>query len=224
MRSKSVFALLLAVFFGNFAQAEVLAIPQNPRCVPASARSAWGSITDFESYSRLGGASYSVAGVSMLTMYRSRPHYAERTAERVEAIVQVALRPASLADVTKHPQLVLSCVSWWTAPGQFEQTCRQIHTITANGRTVRAPAYAMNSFEFHMWAAENDSFCPAGETRLSFTARIDMNSDHVREIKAAVADLYIEPLRTLVLRLFNETAFFTAYYENFYQKWRESLR
>jgi hypothetical protein len=160
-------------------------------------------------------------------MYRSAPRYAVRTADRVEApMIQVALRPAQVANTGRHPQFILDCTSWWTeGRTKFEQTCRQLTELTtADGRVIPAPRYAINEFTFHLWVSENDPFCPAGQTRLSFTATIDMNTTHVNEIKQAVADQYIEPIRTAILRLFNERAFFTAYYENFYEKWLDSLR
>jgi hypothetical protein len=210
-------AFLSLIFITSVARASTVVI-DDKRCVSADAKLVHKSITAYENYSSLPGASFKIklkriGTVTLLSMEKSQLKMKVSTESGTDANVWVVLRPMEVEDGAYYPKFLIHCTSTVDAADHFTHGCQlakdKLH-------------YGLDDFQSTLTAAQGSRECPAGQTYLDYRLVLVANEKHVEQIKAKAVEPY-GVLGYIVALLFDEEAFFRDYYRNFYEGWVKSL-
>jgi hypothetical protein len=214
MNSKIVVLILCAFFSSTRSQATVITEHQ---CVDSSPKAVHKLFTQYDQYSKLPGAEYSVslAGVEVPLMHwvKSQAKLISESATQSENYVWTVLQPVNLTDSTLYPRFLLDCKVEWQGQSGFRQICSLMKD---------KQHFALDDFQIRVEAATGSSKCKANETGIDIHIELIANSKQVGQIKSAV----LAPagiLAPLIEPLFNEEAFFKNYFHYVYGEWMKSL-
>ena len=216
MKMKLKFSILtLALsFFASRSDATVITEHQ---CVDSTPKAVHQLFTQYDQYSKLPGAQYSVslAGVEVPLMrwVKSQAKVISESSTQSENYVWTVLQPVNLTDASLYPRFLLDCKVEWQGQSGFRQLCSMMKD---------KQHFALDDLRIRVDAATGSSKCKASETGIDIEIELIANSKQVGQIKSVV----LAPagiLAPLIEPLFNEEAFFKNYFHFVYGEWMKSL-
>lgn len=218
IRCSRLILTALALLQGSLALATPTVIAEK-NCVSASIARAHSTITDYDNYSKIPGATYEMKfpgfkPITMLRMDKSQGKFFTITASETNAYVWVVMQPTNLSDSRYYPQFLLHCTSSFVTETKMVHRCNMVKT---------AKHYGLQDFRSVLTVTTGSNHCAPDQTFLDYELVLDSNPAEVNEIKREVIRPMGMIVGGLVDAIFQEEAFFKGYYKNFYESWVKSL-
>ena len=212
------------------------------RCVNASVRTVYQWLLDYENYKNLDDdIGFDLMGKKrrLVDMIASSPvpsPSAQNTDIRNDSMVFIVLRPLSATDGKFYPRLLIRCQADFAENNSFNHHCELVErnnmpdTMKPEDALYNYRNFGLSKFATSLHAETyrpelNIKGCEVGQTLLQYNFQLGENKKHVERVKTAALGPFskLAALAEALSSMFDTGAFFSWYYQEFYNAWASSI-
>ena len=218
-------------------------IISDKKCIASSVTSIRKSLLDYKSYKDLDDdllyslSDFDIPLVSqipgsgreflrLIQMTQSRPLQHQDLETIIKDMVQFVFVPMAVNDPSHYPVVYADCTGISDQkddPTSFTQDCKMIETATrSDGVVVKLKHFTFEDFAIHIDVTAKDTRCEENESWMDYKVTIRTYKDEISILKKDITRSNAL-VRKFADAIFEEAAFFGAYYKKFFKIWQEKL-